>query len=81
MNPANAKQTVALIHRFDKDTPIEIIRRQLELTRTFIQPSPDIKIGRIDVPAWKQTEQMMLEQGLISKPVDVEAVLANPLDL
>jgi hypothetical protein len=26
----------------------------------------------MDMPAWKQTEQMMLDQGLIDEPVHIE---------
>lgn len=72
MDPALAEKTVALIREADPDTAKEVITEQLALTRPFIKPSPDYKIGTIDVPAWKQTEQMMLDQGLIGGPVEID---------
>jgi len=75
LNPANKEKAVATIHRFDRDTPIKIIRKQLEATRMLMKPSSAIEIGRIDVEAWKQTERIMLEQKLIPGPVSVERIL------
>ena len=72
MDPANSEKTVQIIHRFDDGTPIDVIRKQLELTREFIKPVKDLKIGSIDIPAWKQTERIMLDQQLISAPVNIE---------
>ena len=40
-----------------------------------MKPSSGIQIGRIDLEAWKQTEQIMLEQKLIPGPVSVERIL------
>ena len=77
MDPANEKKTITLIHEADPDTSIEIITEQLSLTRPFIKPRPDTIIGNIDIPAWKQTEQMMLDQKLIEKPVDIEKALRS----
>jgi NitT/TauT family transport system substrate-binding protein len=71
MDPANAEKTVQIIHRFDDGTPIDVIRKQLELTRKFIKPVKDLKIGTIDIPAWKQTEQIMIDQQLILRPVNI----------
>lgn len=75
MDPGNAEKTVNTIKRFDRDTDIDTIRKQLELTRQFIKPDPGIKIGTIDIPAWKQTERMMLDQQLIDAPVYIENYL------
>jgi NitT/TauT family transport system substrate-binding protein len=72
MDPAHAEKTVSLIQKADPDTAREVITEQLGLTRPFIKPMPDYKIGTINVPAWKQTEQMMLDQGLIGGPVEIE---------
>jgi NitT/TauT family transport system substrate-binding protein len=71
MDPKNLEKTAQTVHRFDDGTPIDIIRKQLELTRTFIKPTKEIRIGTIDQAAWKQTEQMMLDQRLISAPVNI----------
>ena len=72
MAPSNAKKTVAVIHEADRDTPVDIIAEQLALTRTFIKPAPRTRIGTIDVKAWQQTEQMMLDQKLIEEPVRIK---------
>lgn len=71
----NKEEAVRTIHRFDRDTSVEIIRKQLAATRKLMRPSPDIDIGRIDVEAWAQSEKIMLEQKLITARVNVERVL------
>ena len=75
MDSCNTEKTIQIIHEADKDTPIGIITEQLALTRTFIKPTPETKIGTIDVAAWQQTEQMMLDQGLIDKAVEIKKYL------
>lgn len=72
LNPVNSDKTVETIHRFDRDTPLDIIRRQLDITRQLMKPSEKTVFGKIDVTAWKQTERIMLEQKLISAPVNIE---------
>jgi NitT/TauT family transport system substrate-binding protein len=72
LRPANEEKAVAIIHRFDKDTPMELIRKQLGATRALIKPSVDTVIGSIDVAAWAQTEKIMIEQDLIPGPVLIE---------
>ncbi len=78
MDEKNAEKTVRTIHRFDDGTPIEVIEKQLALTRKFIKPGKEVKIGTIDFPAWRQTEQMMVDQQLISGPVNIETHLRLP---
>ena len=75
LDPANEKKTLETLQQFDKDTSQYILEKQLAVTRTLIKPKPDIDIGSIDVEAWKQTEQIMLDQKQIPKPVFVERVL------
>jgi NitT/TauT family transport system substrate-binding protein len=53
----------------------EIVRKQLPATRILMMPSPDFEFGKIDVDAWKQTEEIMLAQKLIPVPVYVEKLL------
>ena len=77
LNPANRQKALNALKQYDKDTSEAILTQQLAITRTLIQPSPDIKIGAIDADAWKETEQIMLAQGLLKKPVDVEKALRN----
>ena len=75
LDPKNEEKAVATIHEFDRDTPVDIVRKQLAVTRMLMAPRQEIAVGRIDVEAWKQTEQIMLAQKLIPGPVSVEKVL------
>ena len=75
MNPANEKAAVKEVKKRDRSTSEKIIRKQLEATRKLIKPFPSVKIGTIDIPAWKQTESIMLKEKQIRKPVHVETRL------
>jgi NitT/TauT family transport system substrate-binding protein len=79
MDPSNIEKTVSVIYQADKNTPAEIIRKQLKLTRAFVKPDPGIPVGAIDVSAWRQTEKLMTEQGLIDKPVGIGQYLKEIL--
>lgn len=72
MDPANSDQTIRTVQKYDKDSTAATLAEQLEITRNLVHPRPEIPIGAIDVPAWKQTEQILLEQKQISAPVTVE---------
>lgn len=71
MQPANENEVIRAVAEHDRDTPPGVMRRQLVVTRQMIQPDPDIPVGHIDIPAWRQTEQIMLQQRLIPEPVNV----------
>jgi hypothetical protein len=58
--------------KYNRETPEEIVRRQLPATRILMLPTARFEFGRIDVAAWKQTEQIMLSQKLIDTPVHIE---------
>ena len=75
LNPVNSDKTVETILKFDKDTPSDVIRRQLDITRQLMKPSDKTVFGAINIAAWKQTESIMLEQKLIPAPVDIEKKL------
>jgi NitT/TauT family transport system substrate-binding protein len=80
MDPANKEKVIETVHRFDRDTPIETIGEQLEITRNFTVPFGDFAkggefFGKIDPEAWKYTEKIMLDQKLIPKPVKIEKFL------
>jgi NitT/TauT family transport system substrate-binding protein len=77
LDPSNHQMTLKTLQRFDKDTPWHILDQQLTATRKLIQPTPNFQIGTIDVEAWKQTENIMLNQKQISYPVFVEKVLKS----
>jgi NitT/TauT family transport system substrate-binding protein len=74
LDPANTEKTIALVQAYDQNTPEEIIAKQLAATRELMLPAKG-RFGGIDLGAWQQTEKIMLEQGVIDTPVDVEKVL------
>ena len=76
---ANQEKALATIQAFDRDTPPEILAKQLAATRKLMDPSSGKGIGWIDLEAWKQTEKIMLEQKLIKRPVSVERILKPDL--
>lgn len=69
--PGNEKSALEMLARFDKNTSRPILEKQLALTRTLVKPSNTIAIGTFDEDAWKQTEEIMLEQKQIPAPVNV----------
>ena len=73
--PPNADQALATMQMYDRDTPVNILKKQLSATRTLMMPPSGAAFGVIDVAAWKQTEKIMLEQKLIAAPVSVENFL------
>jgi NitT/TauT family transport system substrate-binding protein len=75
LSPENMDKAIAVLRRFDRDSSIATLRQQLEITRGLVKPDPKSTIGHIDVDAWKQTEQIMLEQNQVPDPVAVYRVL------
>ncbi len=75
MNPEKADMAIHILSTVDKDTPPDLLREQLDVTRRLVLPSEDSVLGTIDVAAWEQTEGIMVEQGLIDGPVGVIKVL------
>jgi NitT/TauT family transport system substrate-binding protein len=71
MDPVNQKTVLAAVKKYDTGTQGQVQAAQLDATRTLVKPRSDIPVGRIQSPAWVQTETIMLEQGLIKKPVEV----------
>jgi NitT/TauT family transport system substrate-binding protein len=78
LNPENKDKAIETVLKYDPETPEEIVRKQLPATRILMLPGSDFEFGKIDVAAWKQTEQIMLAQKLIAKPVHIENLL-NPV--
>ncbi len=72
LDPKNTEAAIQTVLKYDQETPKEIVEKQLPATRLLMLPSPDFEFGKIDVEAWKQTEQIMLAQKLISEPVHIE---------
>lgn len=75
MDPANEAATLEVIKQKARINNDEILRKQLSATRDLIKPSTLIKIGTIDIKAWKQTESIMLKEKQIKKPVNIETRL------
>jgi NitT/TauT family transport system substrate-binding protein len=75
LDPANEEKALAALRKRDKETAPDIQQKQLVSTRNLILPTPDTRMGAIDIAAWKQTEQIMLDQKQISAPVHVEKSL------
>ncbi len=72
LKPENSRKALSTLKQFDKDTPDDLLKQQLDLTRDLIQPTPTFNIGHIDIEAWKQTETIMLQLKLIPSPVTIE---------
>ncbi|MBT3179186.1 MAG: ABC transporter substrate-binding protein [Desulfobacula sp.] len=71
MDPANEAHTLEVVKKLDKGNNNLIRKKQLNATRNLIKPSASIKIGTINMEAWKQTEEMMLKEKQIKKPVNI----------
>ncbi len=75
LDPENADRALAVLARYDQETAPDIRREQLDITRGMVISPRTGAVGGIDVDAWRQTEAIMLEQGLIPGPVSVETAL------
>ena len=75
VDPENEDKAIETVLKYNQETPEEIVRKQLPATRVLMLPEPDFEFGKIDVVAWKQTEQIMLAQKLIAEPVHIESRL------
>jgi len=78
MDPANQDLALTVLEKYNKNTPRALQEKQLTATRELVWPNRTKEIGHIDVKAWQQTEQIMLEQGLIKSAVKIEAALIIP---
>ncbi len=78
MEPANQDLALSILQKYDKNTPGDLQEKQLISTRELVWPDRSVEIGRMDVKAWQQTEQIMLEQGVIKSEVKIEAALMIP---
>lgn len=71
----NRDTALAIVRTYDKDTDPKLMEEQYDITRGLVQPDKRVVPGKIDNEAWKQTEQIMLDQKLIAKPVNISSVL------
>jgi len=72
LDPENKDKAIETVLKYNPETSQEIVRKQLPATRILMLPEPNFEFGKIDVAAWKQTEQIMLAQKLIAGPVQIE---------
>lgn len=80
LDPENKEQAIKTVLKYNQETPEDIVRQQLPATRILMLPSAGFQFGKIDVAAWKQTEEIMLTQKLIDNPVHIESRLKPVVD-
>jgi len=80
LDPANKQRAIETVLKYNQETPEDIVRQQLPATRILMLPSAGFQFGKIDVAAWKQTEEIMLAQKLIDNPVNIESRLRPVMD-
>jgi NitT/TauT family transport system substrate-binding protein len=73
--PENNDRAMLALQQFDKDTEKDVLQEQLDITRRLVKPSMDVKIGAIDLAAWKQTAQIMAEQKQTPQLIPVADVI------
>lgn len=71
LDPDNTEKALSAVRRYDKDTARDVLMAQLNATRGLIWPTQTVTVGAIDMPAWQQTERIMLTHGQIAKPVAI----------
>jgi len=75
LDPENSEKALETLAQFDKDTEPDILKTQLDITRSLVLPKADTVMGTIDQAAWMQTERILAEQNQIDEPVGVEKAL------
>ena len=75
LEPENQEKAMTVLRHYDKDTSRDMLQQQLAATRPVVQPKTGVAIGTIDADAWRQTERIMRDQGLISETVHIEQAL------
>lgn len=80
LDPENKEQAIKTVLKYNQETPEDIVRQQLPATRILMLPTAGFQFGKIDVAAWKQTEEIMLTQKLIDNPVYIESRLRPVVD-
>ena len=80
LDPQNKDKAIETVLKYNQETPEAIVRQQLPATRILMLPSAGLKFGKIDTAAWKQTEEIMLAQKVIEKPVNIVTRLKPVVD-
>lgn len=58
LDPENKEQAIKTVMKYNQETPEDIVRQQLPATRILMLPTAGFQFGKIDVAAWKQTEEI-----------------------
>ena len=74
MQEENEAKVLAAVKELEKNTDAAIMQQQLASTRELVLGDAK-KFGTIDLPAWQQTEKIMLQAGQIKRAVQVEKYL------
>ncbi len=75
LDPKNENEALAILQKYDPDTPPAIQKQQLKITRDLIQPQPSIAIGTIDENGWEQTQEIMYNQKLLPQKIVLKEIL------
>ncbi len=70
----NLKQVMSILERYEKTLSPSIIEKQVRATRRLVIPEGNHALGYINKEAWTQTEQVMFDEGLLNKRVEVEGL-------
>jgi NitT/TauT family transport system substrate-binding protein len=74
--PENMAKAIKTLQKFDKDTALDVMTKQLDVTRRLVKPTADMPIGTIDLPAWQQTAKIMADQKQTPRLISVaDAIL------
>jgi len=77
LDPDHTQAAIAVVQTYDRDTTRSVLETQWKETRLLVRPAQGKKLGTLDVPAWKQTERIMLQYHQIDRPVHIEKHLVN----
>lgn len=78
IKPENHEKAARLLSKYENTLPFDTIIKQIAATAQFIIPKNGQKIGSIDLKAWEQTAEVMYQQKLIKKKVDVKKLIWSP---
>ncbi len=73
--PQNLEKAAAILARYEKGLPMATLKEQIKATAPLITAHGRRKVGWIDEEAWLQTVEIMFQQGLIKKRVDVRKLI------
>ncbi len=71
LRPENLDATSMILSRYEKGLDLETIKEQVKATKRLVTENGKRPIGYIDKAAWKQTEKIMFENGLLKRYVDI----------